>query len=65
MKAMCYRDWQTAGFQVIRGEKSTCTDRQGRPTFRRDQVEPSRGFDRPKAGERVYNPEFEPKDEDR
>lgn len=39
MKSLTYRDWQAAGYQVKRGEKASGKDKQGRPTFTRDQVD--------------------------
>ena len=54
MKALTYQGWRTAGYQVIRGEKATGTDKAGAPTFRRDQVEETRAFDRQASGTRRY-----------
>jgi hypothetical protein len=39
MKAKTYEDWQTIGYQVIKGEKSTGRDKNGKATFTRNQVE--------------------------
>lgn len=39
MKALAYEDWTAAGFHVKRGERSKGRDKQGRPTFTRDQVD--------------------------
>lgn len=39
MKAMSFENWQLAGFHVKRGEHATGRDKEGKPTFTRDQVD--------------------------
>jgi hypothetical protein len=46
MRALTYDEWKSAGYFIKKGERSQQKNRQGEPTFTRDQVEEWRNFDR-------------------
>jgi len=46
VKAKTFDEWKSAGFRVRRGEKATGKNKQGVPTFTRDQVDDDDFFDR-------------------
>ena len=46
MKAKTFDDWKAGGFRVRKGEKATGRDKQGVPTFTREQVDEDDFFDR-------------------
>lgn len=39
MKALTYDEWKAAGYQVMKGEKSTGRNKKGQATFTREQVQ--------------------------
>lgn len=45
MKSLTYEGWKEIGYHVIKGEKATGKTTNGVPTFTRDQVEDTAGFD--------------------
>lgn len=39
MKSLTYEEWKEIGYQVLKGERATGKNKDGRPTFVRDQVD--------------------------
>ncbi len=52
MKPLTYDEWRAAGYHVRKGQHSHTTNKQGEPTFTRDQVEETRSFGFVPVGER-------------
>ena len=46
MKPKTFDEWKAAGFWIRKGEKSTGRNKEGKPTFTRDQVDADDRFDR-------------------
>jgi hypothetical protein len=57
MKAKTYDEWKELGYQVIRGEKASSWNAQGKATFTRDQVEDADSLDYNKPVDEIYREE--------